>query len=70
MSKIGSLLWVDLEILNMKFFFLKQYGIFISKRLPTSNSYYFKTNEALELEPNGMENFIFSAPEYFYHIFT
>ena len=41
---------VDREILNMGFFFHKQYGIFIPKRLPTSNSC-FKVSEAIELKP-------------------
>ena len=63
--KIGSLLCVDREILNMEFFFHKQYGIFIPKRLPTSDSRCLKTNKAIELEPKRMEFFIFSAPEYF-----
>ena len=62
LPKIGSLLCVDREILNMVFFFHKQYEIFIPKRLPTPNS---KTNKAIELEPKRIEYFIFSAPEYF-----
>ena len=49
--KIGSLLCVDCEILNREFFFHKQYGTFIPKWLPTSNSCCFKTNKAIELEP-------------------
>ena len=49
--KIRSLPFVDREILNMEFFFHKQYGIFIPKRLPFSNPCSFKTNEAIELEP-------------------
>ena len=64
--KIGSLLTADREILNMEFFFHKQYGIFIPKRLPTSNSYCFKTSKAIELDPKRMEYFIFSTPEYFF----
>ena len=56
---------VDREILNMGFFFHKQYGIFIPKRLPTSNYCCFNASEAIELEPKLMEYFIFSAPEYF-----
>ena len=63
--KIGSLLCVDREILNMKFFFHKPYGICIPKRLPTSNCRCFKDNKAIELEAKRMESFIFSAPEYF-----
>ena len=63
--KIASLLHVDREILNMEFFFHKQYGIFIPKRLPTSNSPCSKTNKAIELESKRMEYFIFFAPEYF-----
>ena len=59
--KIGSLLCVDRKILNMGFFFHKQYGIFITKRLPTSNSCCFKVSEAIELEPKRMKY----APEYF-----
>ena len=50
MPKIRSLLCVDHKILNMGFFFHKQCGIFIPKRLPTSNSCCFKVNEAIELE--------------------
>ena len=75
MSKIGYLLRVDCEILNMEFFFHKQYGISIPKRFPTSKSCCFKANEAIELKPKRMEYsngtfatngvFIFSAPEYF-----
>ena len=60
--KIGSLLCVDREILSMEFFH-KKYGIFIPKRLPTSNSCCFKVNEAIELEPKRMEHFIFCAPK-------
>ena len=63
--KIGSLLCLDCEVLNMEFFFHKQYGIFIPKILPTSNSCCFKVNEAIELKPKRMEYFIFSTPEYF-----
>ena len=63
--KIGSLLSVDHEILNMEFFFHKQHGICIPKTLPTSNCCCFKANEAIELEPKRMEYFIFSAPVYF-----
>ena len=63
--KIGSLLCVDREILNMEFFFHKKYGIFIPKGLPTSNSCCFKATETIELEPKRMEYLIFSAPEYF-----
>ena len=63
--KIGFLLCVDREILNMEFFFHKQYGIFIPKILPNSNSCCFKFNEAIEPEPERMDNLIFSAPEYF-----
>ena len=37
-----------------EFFFHKQYGISIPKRLPTSNSCCFKANEAVELEQNGI----------------
>ena len=62
LPKIGSLLCVDREILDMVFFFHKQYEIFIPKRLPTPNS---KTNKAIELERKRIEYFIFSAPEYF-----
>ena len=62
LPKIGSLPCVDREILNMEFFFHIQYGIFIPKRLPACC---FKANEAIELEPDRMEYFIFSAPEYF-----
>ena len=63
--KSGSLLSVDREIFSMESFFHKYYGIFISKRLPTSNSWFFKVNEAIELEVKEMEHFIFFAPEYF-----
>ena len=51
--KIGSLLCVDREVLNMEFFFHKQYGIFIPERLPTSNSCCFKANEA-RTKTNGI----------------
>ena len=64
--KIGSLLSIDSETLKMEFFFHKQYGIFIPRRLPTSNCLCFKANEANEREPKQMEYFIFSAPEHFY----
>ena len=63
--KIGSLLCVDREVLNMEFFFYKQYGIFTPKRPSTSNSRCLKTNQAIGLEPKRMKYFIFSAPEYF-----
>ena len=63
--KIGSLLCVDCEILNMTLLFKKKYGIFIPKRFPTSNSCCFKANEAVELEPKRLDYFIISAPEYF-----
>ena len=63
--KAGCLLCVDRELLNMEFFFHKQDGIFILKRLPTSNSCFIKTNEAIELEPKRMEYLIYSASEYF-----
>ena len=64
--KIGSLMCVDREILNMKFLLHhKQYRIFIPRGLPTSNSCCFKVSEAIELEPKRMEYCIFSAPEYF-----
>ena len=63
--KTGSLLCIDCEILNMEFFFHKQYGILIPKRLPTWNSCCFKINKATEIKPKRMNCFIFSAPEYF-----
>ena len=53
------------HLLNMEFFFHKQYGIFILKRSLTSNYCCFKGNDAAELEPKRMEYFIFFAPEYF-----
>ena len=53
--KFGSLLCVDCEILNMEFFFHKQYEIFIPK---TPNSH-----GAIELKPKRMEYFTFPAPE-------
>ena len=64
-SKIKYLLCIDCEILNMGFFFHKQYGIFILKRLPPANYCCFKANETIKLEPKRMKYFIFSAPEYF-----
>ena len=63
--KIESLLCVDREILNMEFFFHKQYGIFIPKRLPDPISCCFKTNKALELEAKRIKYFMFSALECF-----
>ena len=65
MPKKGSLLCVDLEILNIEFSFHKWYGIFVPKRLPTSNSRCFKADAAVELQLKGMGYFIFSTPEYF-----
>ena len=65
LPKIGSLLCLDHKILDMVFFFHKQYEILIPKRLPTPNSCCFKTNKPIELEPKRIEYFIFSAPEYF-----
>ena len=46
MPKIGSSLCVDRKILNMKLLFHKQYRIYIPKGFLTSNSFYFKANEA------------------------
>ena len=63
--KLGSSLCIDREILSMELFFHKYYGIFIPKRRPTSNSCCFKVIKAIEIEPERMEYFIFSAPEYF-----
>ena len=65
--KIGSSLCLDREILIIEFFFHKQYKLFIPKSLPTSNTFCFKGNEAieLELELERMEYFIFFALEYF-----
>ena len=65
--KIGSSLCLDREILIIEFFFHKQYKLFIPKNLPTSNTFCFKANEAieLELELERMEYFIFFALEYF-----
>ena len=62
--KIWSLLCVDCEILNMEFFFQKEYGISVPKRLLTSN-YCFKANKVVELEPKRMEYLSFSGLEYF-----
>ena len=56
-------------MLNMEFFFHKQYEIFTPKRPPISNSCCFKTNEAIELEPKPMKYFIYSAPEYFNYLY-
>ena len=67
--EIRSLLCVDREIFSMDYFFHKQYGIFIPKRLPTSKSCCFKSIEAIELEPKPIEYFIFSAPEYFCQLY-
>ena len=53
LPKIGSSPCVYREILNMEFFFHKQYGIFIPKRLPACC---FKANEAIELEPKNQWN--------------
>ena len=53
--KIGYLLSVDREILNMEFFFHKQCVIYILKILPASNSCCFKVNEVIELEPKWIE---------------
>ena len=64
-SRIGFLLCVDREILNMESYFHKKYGIFIPKRLPNLNSCCFKASEAIELEPKTMAYFIFSASECF-----
>ena len=68
--KIESLLCVDHGILNTEVFFHKQYGIFIPKRLPTSNSCCFKVNEAIELAPKRMEFSIFSAQDIFAYSIT
>ena len=57
--KTGSLLCIDHEILNMEFFFHKQYEVFIPERLST------QSQKAIELEPKRMEYFIFSALVYF-----
>ena len=50
--KIGYLLCVDREILNMEFFFHKQCVIYILKILPASNSCCFKVDEVIELDQN------------------